>query len=65
MMGAVMKQFGVRRLSHRDHYRQYFAVTENGVDVAYTDTPEKAVRLRQALELLDQGHVPLGVRQSA
>ncbi|WP_027481505.1 hypothetical protein [Deinococcus pimensis] len=62
-----MKQFGVRRLSHRDHYRQYFAVTENGVDVAYTDTPEKAARLREALERLEggHGHLQIGVRQSA
>jgi hypothetical protein len=67
MMSSVMKQFGVRRLTHRDHYRQYFAVTENGVDIAFTDTPEKAARLREALEALDGGHVhlPLGVRQSA
>ncbi len=49
-----MNTFGMRRLNHRDQYRQYFAVTENGVDVAYTDTPEKAERLIAALRALKQ-----------
>lgn len=49
-----MNSFGMRRLNHRDNYRQYFAVTENGADVAYTDTPEKAERLIAALRALKQ-----------
>ena len=49
-----MNTFGVRRLTHRDTYRQYFAVTENGADVAFTDSPEKAQRLIAALRALKQ-----------
>lgn len=51
---GIMKTYGVRRLTHRDIQRQYFAVTENGVDVAFTDTPEKAERLMLALRLLSE-----------
>ena len=64
-MRVHMKKYGVRRLRHRDHYPQYFAVTENGIDIAFTDTAEKASRLMEALEALEHGVLTVTMRQPA
>ncbi|AFZ66967.1 hypothetical protein [Deinococcus peraridilitoris] len=60
-----MKTYAIRRLTHRDIQRQYFAVTENGIDIAFTDSPEKAQRLMLALHSLAEGNMALRVAKPA
>lgn len=46
-----MSEFSIRKLTYRDVCQQYYAVTQDGSDVAYTDSLENAERLARALKL--------------